>query len=383
MSETAPFRFLTFVEPLRFKNFWKDVIMCTNPKNIKVDTKMFGTHWYKVPCGQCAECKRKYQNDWMIRMSYEATQWNKLCFVTLTYRDEAVPYYSYPDCPDERYLTVHKKHVQDWVKAMRIDLQRKRGKDFKFKFFICAEYGTKGTKRPHYHALFFGLSSRDLSPYLFKWYKKYGIYDAQDVPVLSNKDVNCTARYVAKYCSKGVFENSLVALDVVDPCFRLVSKGLGECYVDKFKFWHRGSDFTGSKYSPPSRSTCLRLFSPDLVDCVIRRSRVTFGDRKYAMPKYYKTKIFYDKLEVPRIDAPDKKPKVVYRASLLSRQVTNTLYKMSCDLRDSALAELQASQGLSYGEADYLYSLQEAHALEHRNRCVLRQQQAFYSKSVF
>lgn len=352
--------------------------MCTNPKHIKVDTKQYGTHWFQVPCGQCCECKKRYQNDWMIRMSFEATQWTKLCFVTLTYDDaKEIPYYIYPDCPDDKFLTVYKPHVQNWIKAMRTDLKRK--KDLDFKFFVCAEYGPK-KGRPHYHGLFFGLSREDMLPYLYKWYKQHGIFDAQDVPILSSKDRNCVARYVAKYCSKGVFENPLVKLDQVDPCFRLVSKGMGKCYVDQYRDFHRGSGFRGSVYEGLP-GPHLRRFSPAFIDCIIRRSRVTFGDRQYAMPKYYKTKIYYDKLSVPRLDAPDKKPKMVYRASLLSRQITNTLYKMSCDLRDSALVQLQASKGLSYGEASHILDMQEIDARKRRDILATTSLAQFYSKS--
>lgn len=356
--------------------------MCTDPRHIRVTSKLQGTHWYKVPCGKCCECKKKYQNDWMVRMSYEATMWPKLCFVTLTYRDEDIPNYTFKDCPDEHYLTLHKKHVQDWTKAMRTDLSRKRGNDFKFKYFICGEYGTQGTKRPHYHGLFFGLSREDMMPYLGKWYNDYGIYKAYDIPVLSGKDVGCVTRYVAKYCSKGIFENPFVALGLVDPAFRLVSKGLGECYVSRYKDYHLCRDFPRFDPERPRKPLRYRKASETFLKEVIKRSHCLCGNYYYGLPKYYKTKIFYEKYKVTNPSNPST-TKMVYRASLLSREVTCLLYKMSCDLRDAKLQELCSSEGLTFSEALDTLDMREADALRRRDDDCRVKLAQFYSKSIF
>lgn len=52
----------------------------------------------KLPCGRCAECVRKYQSGWALRMAEEAKDWQHTYMITLTYDDAhitRVPVYPY------------------------------------------------------------------------------------------------------------------------------------------------------------------------------------------------------------------------------------------------------------------------------------------------
>lgn len=128
-----------------------------------------------------------------------------------------------------------------------------------FKYFITSEYGPR-TRRPHYHAIFFGLGEIDMLALGKYWVTRYG----------DGKDLSCTnsfsyslydssrggAYYLGKYASKGVFENpycSKVFLNKDNTCtvsrdfsynvhffginqplcaptFHLISKGIGIRY---------------------------------------------------------------------------------------------------------------------------------------------------------
>ena len=46
-----------------------------------------GTNLFRVPCGQCVECRLKRSRDWAARCMQEASQHERNCFITLTYRD--------------------------------------------------------------------------------------------------------------------------------------------------------------------------------------------------------------------------------------------------------------------------------------------------------
>lgn len=70
-------------------------------------------------------------------------------FVTLTYKPETLPQYGH----------LKPKHFRQFMK----DLRKKRPAG-SLRYFHCGEYGDEN-KRPHYHALIFGLRLDDLYPF--------------------------------------------------------------------------------------------------------------------------------------------------------------------------------------------------------------------------
>lgn len=163
--------------------------MCLTPVRLKTNAKYFTLDGYKrlymdVPCGHCAECQMQKKNEWYLRNYFEAiTTWNSdgyILFDTLTYDDQHLPTILDTDIARKNmyvdawsYLHENKscfnyKHVQDFLKRLRINLNR-AGFDVakNLRYFIVSEYGhddnyidsrgrqRKGTKRPHYHILFY------------------------------------------------------------------------------------------------------------------------------------------------------------------------------------------------------------------------------------
>lgn len=106
--------------------------------------------YYEVPCGKCILCRDKKAREWSTRAMCEAqySQGYPL-FVTLTYDNLHLPSDG-----------VQKKHAQNFMKRLRVNLNRYMGRDINLRFFLCAEYGSK-SKRPHYHALIYNFPTLD------------------------------------------------------------------------------------------------------------------------------------------------------------------------------------------------------------------------------
>lgn len=93
----------------------------------------------KLPCGQCIGCRLEKSRQWAVRCVHEASLYEDNCFITLTYRDDKIPY--------NGGLKV--RHFQNFMKYLRKLYAPKT-----IRFFHCGEYGDQ-TDRPHYHALIF------------------------------------------------------------------------------------------------------------------------------------------------------------------------------------------------------------------------------------
>lgn len=121
-----------------------------------------GKEVVQVPCGQCIGCRIDRSREWANRCMLELQYHDSAYFVTLTYDDFHVPKSFYPD-PEtgeaHTSFTLCKRDFQLWMKRLR-----KKFSDDKIRFFACGEYGGE-TKRPHYHAIVFGLHLSDLVKY--------------------------------------------------------------------------------------------------------------------------------------------------------------------------------------------------------------------------
>lgn len=137
-----------------------------------------------------------------------------------------------------KVLWYPKKQIQDWIKRGRQAFERFYGYRCDMSYFCPFEYGAV-TSRPHFHILVFGISYQDYMRFFGNpWRKNVGwtkpvtkIYNAE-----SRKDCSNIVRYVSKYCSKGVFESPLVKCGLAPKPYKLISKGIGEGYLNKAKF---------------------------------------------------------------------------------------------------------------------------------------------------
>lgn len=108
-------------------------------------SKAINAERLSIPCSRCIGCKLEYSRQWAIRCMHEKQMHADNSFVTLTYAPENAPYGG----------TLIKKDFQDFAKRLR-----KAHAGRTIKYFHCGEYGERN-KRPHYHALLFGVDFPD------------------------------------------------------------------------------------------------------------------------------------------------------------------------------------------------------------------------------
>lgn len=113
-----------------------------------------------VPCGECAECRKKMQNDWTTRLKCELEYYHfkrkfNIGFITLTYNDRHLPHIprrffkkgEYRRIPCFSYIDIKR-----FTDGIRNYLFRVHGLTDGYRFFLSSEYGEK-KHRPHYHAV--------------------------------------------------------------------------------------------------------------------------------------------------------------------------------------------------------------------------------------
>lgn len=148
---------------------------------------------FNLPCGQCIGCRLNYSRQWAIRIVHEAQMHEKNCFITLTFDQAHLESRTNP-------LSLDVTEFQRFMKRLR----KRYGKNIRF--FHCGEYGDKN-KRPHYHAIIFGMDFEDKS----LWSNRDGnkLYTSEQLQKLwrygfsTIGDVTFqSAAYVARYIMK-------------------------------------------------------------------------------------------------------------------------------------------------------------------------------------
>lgn len=149
---------------------------CVRP--VWLQDKSTGGFMY-VPCGHCLPCRMDKASEWSVRILHEAREWDKRCFLTLTYDDEHLP----------KNGSLEKKAVSSFIKKLRKNFTTP------IKFFACGEYGEKN-QRPHYHLILFGVDSSSYSVLQLCW--PNGFISVGDFSFQR-------ARYVAGYAVKKLY----------------------------------------------------------------------------------------------------------------------------------------------------------------------------------
>lgn len=265
--------------------------MCTSPIQIYNRSSRISLRGqsllFTVPCGQCEECKKLKSNEYTLRSYFEyqdcISKGGYVYFDTLTYSPKYLPV-------DFRISHFRRADITLCLKELRVYLTR-AGFDVKdnIKYFITSEYGGK-THRPHYHVLFFitvpNLDVKTFWQYLNKAWK-FGIIDRR--ATAPNRVVNSTAaiNYVAKYVQKDQEWQSVVDAKLS----RLRRIGCEDKFKSKLK------DF--QPFHLQSQGFGANFLSYTSLDDILNNGFITIPDRKYliknyAIPTYYKRKLFYN-----------------------------------------------------------------------------------------
>lgn len=185
-------------------------MLCRNPFVLDKSFRSFQSKdprvWRKgIPfsCGHCLACRVKKRREWSTRLALEATQHPCAAFVTLTYDERFVP------LTKDGMRTLSLEDLQKFFKRLRRDFERRKKKAYPLRYFAVGEYGSRGTQRPHYHFIVFGVDAYDpdfIRSVHHAWSKPAtpGLHDTGDImgiytiDPLTEKRVAYCAGYVMK-----------------------------------------------------------------------------------------------------------------------------------------------------------------------------------------
>lgn len=253
---------------------------CLNP--IELDNRDYETYgdFQKtiVPCGKCEVCRNNDSLSWRVRLLQEYYNSTSAFFVTLTYDDIHLHFErcSFNGIEYGKFPVPYREDVQKFFKRVRKDLSVNYPES-KISYFLVSEY-TPTAYRPHYHFLIFNLPKFSNAPQ---------VNHKKTLEFIEKKWNNgfikldpCNENRVA-YCTKYMSCTTIIPPYLPTP-FRLMSKGLGKCYLENEQKvnWHRKN---------------LANFYP-------------FGKLKYRLPRYLKDKIFSDdeKTMIKQLNHHDK-----------------------------------------------------------------------------
>lgn len=239
---------------------------------IKVSDKFVGScermqkSFIEVPCGQCTGCRLDHSREWANRCMMELQDHEESWFITLTYDDEHVPKSESFDRDTgeiREASTLIKKDFQDFMKRLRKNYKY----DNKIRYYMAGEYGSV-TKRPHYHAIIFGLHLDDLqvysqSPDGFVYYNSEFLASAWQYKgfAVAAKVTWETCAYTARYIMKKLNgpASSVYEEWNIQPEFTLMSRrpGIAKNYFVKhpncleFEQISISTDTGGKSFKPP------------------------------------------------------------------------------------------------------------------------------------
>lgn len=197
-------------------------MQCFNP--IKAERQVNGSVFsYQHRCGGCPGCLINNAATWAGRILLESRAHQSSVFITLTYADDLYPADG----------SVSKRHLQLFLKRLRMRLVRANYGPKPFRYYAVGEYGER-TGRAHYHAVLFGVDTSITEHVEAAWNYQDPRHPEDSTggwisvyPLLPER-----ARYVARYTTKKLTAMSL-SQDGRAREFAIMSKrpGLGSWFT--------------------------------------------------------------------------------------------------------------------------------------------------------
>lgn len=219
---------------------------------------MIGTKQYVVPCGKCADCRKKKQAEFAALSLHQGLHSGSLYFFTLTYRNETTPIALHDYDLDGPRLIGFERGCVDWLDSQgrfmngfkgdracslcREDVKlvlkhfrslcKEKDSNFseRFKYVFFGEYG-ESHGRPHYHGLVFGLTPEESLLFRQMWTERFGfVYCAPEpgAKLVSLDDIQAMSLYISKYISKGVSSRWSYLMPYVEKSRRQSSLNFGD-----------------------------------------------------------------------------------------------------------------------------------------------------------
>lgn len=264
--------------------------MCFAPVEIKNKLGMRAdrksdTHYLKVPCGDCYECRQSRQNGWIFRLYQEAIVSESAYFVTLTYEDEHLMYNG------DGIPSLSRWEIQTFIKKIR--RENAKHTDAKLKYYIAGEYGDM-TMRPHYHIIMFNLHNELKKDIKLKDGKITDVFT--QIWKKGNTTIDecnmATLTYSTKYIMKQRKHRKAFQEVQLEPPFSLMSKGLG-----------------------------LNWLTPEMKRKIHNEVQLfaTFNGIKIPLPRYFRDKIFTSNEDKSRV----KRETLKYRDEAQHEEAAN------------------------------------------------------------
>jgi len=210
-----------------------------------------GTEKVPVPCGKCPPCRLKRVNDWVFRLLQEERNHDHAHFITLTYDTRSIP------ISENGFMTLKKEDLQLFWKRLRKLIPHP------IKYYAVGEYGTN-KKRPHYHAIVFGVPKTELFNQAWNQNDLVPLGDIHVGQVSSD-----SIAYTCKYINKPVEPKKFGRDDRIKE-FSVMSKGLGRNYITPASTAYHKAD-------------------------IYRLHLTKVGGHKIGIPRYYKNILFSEK----------------------------------------------------------------------------------------
>lgn len=216
--------------------------MCINiqtKKNPKFTSHPLQPYYISYPCGKCPLCIRKRLSNWIFRIQQEQKRALSSTFITLTYDDNNLPH---NNTANKRDIQLFHKRLRKYRKAFEY------WDNYPLRYLCVSEYGTRGTKRPHYHIIAFNYPDNQTVEKI--WGKGF---------ISQSNLTEQRIKYTLKYISKPNQDSR--------PTFQLTSQGIGSNYL-----------------SPQ----IIAYHNRTIENCYITKP----DGFTQSIPKYYKTKLY-------------------------------------------------------------------------------------------
>jgi hypothetical protein len=198
---------------------------------------------------------KRRTSGWSFRLVKEGQRSKNALFVTLTYNDEHIKR------SKNNFKNLDKKDLQKFFKRLR------KLTDEKIKYYAVGEYGTQ-TMRPHYHIILFNSSPEIIQR---AWNLDNKVIGNIYLGSVNEASIGYTLKYMCKGGKIPQHKN-----DDRQKEFSIMSKGLGSNYLTSQMIdWHK-ADIEKRMYVP------------------------MMDNKKIAMPRYYKDKI-YNEMEKQKV----------------------------------------------------------------------------------
>lgn len=222
--------------------------MCINiqtKKNPKFTSHPLQPYYISYPCGKCPLCARKRLSNWIFRVQQEQKRALTSTFITLTYDDNHLPT---NNTANKRDIQLFHKRLRKYRKTIPF------WDNYPLRYICVSEYGTKSTKRPHYHLIAFNYPDNKTIEKI--WNNGF----ISQTPLTEER-----IKYTLKYISKPNQDTR--------PTFQLTSQRIGSNYLT----------IPTIEYHNRQIENCY-IIKPD--------------GHTMSIPKYYKTKLYSEEKQL-------------------------------------------------------------------------------------